>query len=93
MVLLLLLLLGFFFWILFLTVFLVSYSCTAYKVYSTVVQLFEFNEALPRLQVFFKKNFGIKELPVLVFGKKERRKTKFKKNKINHNQRILNFNF
>lgn len=32
--------------------FLVSYSCTAYEVYSTVVQLFEFNEALPRLQVF-----------------------------------------
>jgi len=49
-----------------------------HKVHSTAVKLFEFNEALPPLQVFKKKHFGIKELPVLVFGKKKK-KDKFLK--------------
>ncbi len=57
--------------------FLVSYSCTAYKVYSTVVQLFEFNEALPRLQVF--RNFlESKNFRFWFLGKKKKKDKKIK---------------
>lgn len=61
--------------------FLVSYSCTAYKVYSTVVQLFEFNEALPRLQVFLKK-IRNQRTSGSGFWKKRKKKDKFKTKKI-----------
>jgi hypothetical protein len=44
----------------------------------------------PPCKFLKKKHFGIKELPVLVFGKKKKKDKLFKKNQ---NQRILNFNF
>jgi hypothetical protein len=53
----------------------VSYSCTAYKVYSTVVQLFEFNEALcpgcKFLEIFWNQRTSGSG-----FWEKRRRKTK-----------------